>query len=149
MTRTLLRRMDTPKSRISPTDPVYAICVGMADFLVPDICRVIMEYLEQIHIDLGRLLWQSQMTILNKEYAKTWVWHNVREGYLRTFKKVSDSSIHIRFRNHRRLSIWADGLASISNFSPRTKLYKQKVAILPENYIHAKLYKNDINENDS
>lgn len=49
-------------------DQVYSIIVAMAETLVPDVCRIIMDYLEQIHIDLGRLHWREAIIKVNAEY---------------------------------------------------------------------------------
>lgn len=49
----------------------YAIVIKMAETLVPDVCRIIMEMVEDHHINLGRLHWKERLLEINKEYIRT------------------------------------------------------------------------------
>lgn len=50
------------------SDPIYQICVDMAEQLVPDVCALIMEFLTDIHIELGRQRWLERITKVNVEF---------------------------------------------------------------------------------
>jgi hypothetical protein len=52
------------------TDPEYQIVVAMAETLVPDVCRVIMDELECIWIKKGKVRWREAVARLNREYKK-------------------------------------------------------------------------------
>jgi hypothetical protein len=64
---------------MDPSDPIYRLCVEMAETLVPDVCRIIMDHLEQIHIDEGRRKWKEKMGQLNKLYKNTF-YNSLIEG---------------------------------------------------------------------
>jgi hypothetical protein len=61
---------------VSPDDPeygkadaeVYQIVVAMAENLVPDVCALIMGFLEDIHVELGRKKWNEKVRKLNMTY---------------------------------------------------------------------------------
>jgi hypothetical protein len=124
------------------SDPIYSIVVKMADTLVPDVCHLIIERLEQIHINLGHQKWQNKIRAVNNEYQEGWfcfgddmanmVW---RPSTLRNYRILTET--------HPLYGI--NGNRYIDNFSMVTKITTEGVCLLPENYVHAKLYNEDLN----
>jgi hypothetical protein len=53
---------------MNASDPEYQIVVAMAENLVPDVCVLVMEFLEDIHILVGRQEWRKKMDKINEEY---------------------------------------------------------------------------------
>lgn len=130
---------------MDPTDPVYSICVEMADFLVPDVCRIIMDYLADIHIDLGRLHWKSRISSINKEYHEVWEYddpYNTDQEALFSYI-IEDETRICPCKNFRDVSIKPDYdtiYPYISHFSVVKKVFTSDICELPCNYVHAKLY---------
>jgi hypothetical protein len=116
------------------SDPVYAIIVEMANTLVPDVCRIIMDYLEQIHIDLGYKKWRDRMETLVCEYSKTVhvadhdvvYFQNSRYSFSFNYRDVSRHS-HLLYSEE---VIWHVAKNIFLNTS----------IALPKNYFHAQLY---------
>lgn len=118
-------------------DPEYSIVVSMAEILVPDICRLVMEFLERIHVELEKEKWKIGINAINKEYKKTW-------------KEYDENLVLLKFSRGRRpvcnyriltekLRDW--GPEFISHFSPGNPWTIHPVAMLSENYVYARLYK--------
>lgn len=53
---------------MNPSDSEYQIVVDMADNLIPDVCSLIMAFLEAIHIRNGKLRWNEHISKVNAEY---------------------------------------------------------------------------------
>jgi hypothetical protein len=107
---------------MNKSDPVYSVCVEMAKILVPDVCCLIMEHLEQIHIDLGRQNWQNKIRVLNNEYQEGWICIGDTGG---VWRKSVLRNYHILSESHPLYGVNGN----------------RYVCLLPENYIRAKLYK--------
>jgi hypothetical protein len=56
-----------------PTDQEYKIIIAMAEYLVPDICSIIMEMVEQYHAKKAISYWKSSVIKINKEYTKLYM----------------------------------------------------------------------------
>lgn len=54
---------------MNASDPAYRVVVAMAENLVPDVCALVMGFLEDIHIELGRQKWIEKMGEINKEHT--------------------------------------------------------------------------------
>lgn len=104
-------------------DPEYSIVINMAEMLVPDVCEVIMEYLDAIHIEVGKEKWKTKISELNKEYKKTWLKCDVNTGIYLIYRILT--------RCNRRY---------ISHFSAAVPIDVRVVGRLPENYMHTRLY---------
>lgn len=59
---------------------VYQIVVDMAEQLVPDVCALIMGFLEEIHISLGKEIWLEKIKDVNVEYKNEQI-GDPRAGY--------------------------------------------------------------------
>jgi hypothetical protein len=108
------------------TDPVYKIIVGMAENLVPDVCAVIMGFLADIHIELGRLRWLQRVKEVNREYMD--------EVF------ISSAEILILIWNNFTFnwrSVECEHEEESQIFNVRTFLTGKE---LSKNYIHAVLY---------
>lgn len=127
---------------MDPLDPIcdkvvskeYAIVVDMAEYLVPDVCRIIMAELELIHIDLG---WQRKMAEMNTEYRKA-------AGFFGSILTMTTGkySCKVNFRDEREemyirnFNIW--NFIRLCN-TPKSVVSRTR-AMLPPNYYHARLY---------
>jgi hypothetical protein len=50
------------------SDPEYQIVVAMAENLVPDVCALVMGFLEDIHVEIGERRWKERIYKINEEY---------------------------------------------------------------------------------
>lgn len=114
-------------------DATDAIIVGMAETLVPDVCRIIMEYLEVIHIDLGRLRWKDRIKALNIDYKRTLHPITIQGREYPCCYNVNTDWVLFNYRN------LTDGIYCL-NVLRALPSYKFSPTRLPENYLHAKLY---------
>jgi hypothetical protein len=151
--------MDPPKnSRIPCSDPVYAVCVAMAEILVPDICSVIMEMVEQFHVDLGLDKWKYRMHYINKEYETSWKWST---RFLSC--QIQIEYIECPVRNYRDLTMPSTNWKrNFGRYAGRVNQIIRKTNLLgvvcfsfmwgqcplPENYVHAKLYNEEVDGKD-
>lgn len=79
-------------------DAEYQIVVDMAEKLVPDVCALIMGFLETIHIEKGRQKWRELMKRLCTEYSKLFIFKewcdclmHTRSGFLFNYRNLEES----------------------------------------------------------
>jgi hypothetical protein len=71
-----LQNTENGKERMSRTrqdieaDPEYKIVIACSEYLVPDVCGMIMAELEDIHTNLSRQRWKERISQVNREYKK-------------------------------------------------------------------------------
>jgi hypothetical protein len=125
---------------MDPSDPVYAVCVAMAETLVPDVCTVIMGFLEIIHINEGWQKWKDQINNLNTEYHKVWRYYDfyVLESEMLRSDLIKETGI-CPCQNYRDVS--GKGIYPyISHFSVVKRTFTGDICLLPENYVYARLF---------
>jgi hypothetical protein len=116
-------------SRTEPDADVNQVVEAMAKSLVPDVCALVMEFLEDIHIAAGRREHQKKMEKLNEEYNDI-----SGEGF---FKDGATTIKGFTF-NWRNLSIqYRYYYCYVYNLRLGGR-YK-----LPDNYMYTRLYKNE------
>jgi hypothetical protein len=53
---------------MNASDPEYQIVVALSENLVPDVCTLIMGFLEDIHAKRSKQEWKEKMGKINEEY---------------------------------------------------------------------------------
>jgi hypothetical protein len=120
---------------------VYQIIVAMGENLVPDVCKLIMKFLECIHIEIGRQRWKEKMREVNMEYCAPLLTISISSCY--SFpgldKNLIKDGCYVTLLSHGRwftfncrvLGLGPDGYTSIFNrFSGNCR----PVGTLPDNY---------------
>jgi hypothetical protein len=122
------------------SDAEYTIIKEMAAVLVPDVCRIIMEFLEQIHIDLGRQRWNIVMGKLNIEYKTIFI-PDILDDSKEFYYFVHAPLLPFKF-NYREIKYY-NFYSSVFNIRKSTSKWyfgHPGIGILPENYFYARLY---------
>jgi hypothetical protein len=57
------------------------VVIAMAENLVPDVCALIMGFLEDIHINLGRQKWTEKISKINAQYKDEKIEERINMGY--------------------------------------------------------------------
>jgi hypothetical protein len=110
-------------------DSDYRLVIAMAETLVPDVCALIMEFLEDIHIAAGKRLWKEKMRAINEQY-KDYMVADERCGYLQMASYSMNGGPYFQW-NWREIPLGGDSWSVITNIN---KGPYRGMGVLPDNY---------------
>jgi hypothetical protein len=110
---------------MNKNDPEYQIVVAMSETLVPDVCGVIMGFLDDIHIKEGETRWKKKIKDVNAQYHSLFIVSPDRHVLVTTM------GFQYNWRNWKTFSFEFGAI-----YSQRCKRFPQ----LSHNYYYTKLW---------